>query len=205
MLWSSEHNIALHLFCLSTNPNTRSARSAKTNPSTRSARSAKTNPNTRIVPAGNMMDDDDDGGSDDEQDEPGDTHVDDQNDNSSATVSLLLGGWWLLNQKFTETSRKHALSRPTTGFFVNDALLKYVMLCSLVRSHLMLWYLMKVWLLLLLLPLLLLLLLQYYMIKNMLWLMYVIYNALIWWWYDMWCEVVRSGSERFRAIYGRLF
>ena len=42
----------------------------------------------------------------------------------------------MLNQKFTETSRKHALSRHTTGFFVNDDLLKYVMLCSLVRSHL---------------------------------------------------------------------
>ena len=37
----------------------------------------------------------------------------------------------MLNQKFT---RKHALSRPTTGFFVNDDLLKYVMLCSLVKS-----------------------------------------------------------------------
>ena len=46
----------------------------------------------------------------------------------------------MLNQKFTETSLKHALSRPTTGFFVNDELLNYVMLCSLVRSHLMLWY-----------------------------------------------------------------
>ena len=46
----------------------------------------------------------------------------------------------MLNQKFTETSLKHALSRPTTGFFVNDDLLNYVMLCSLVRSHLMLWY-----------------------------------------------------------------
>ena len=46
----------------------------------------------------------------------------------------------MLNQKFTETSLKHALSSPTTGFFVNDDLLNYVMLCSLVRSHLMLWY-----------------------------------------------------------------
>ena len=46
----------------------------------------------------------------------------------------------MLNQKFTETSLKHALSRPTTGFFVNDDLLNYVMLCSLVRSHFMLWY-----------------------------------------------------------------
>ena len=51
MLWSSEHNIALHLFCFSTNPNTRSVRSAKTNPSTRSARSAKTNPITSLTRA----------------------------------------------------------------------------------------------------------------------------------------------------------
>ena len=46
----------------------------------------------------------------------------------------------MLNQKFTETSLKHALSRSTTGFFVNDDVLNYVMLCSLVRSHPMLWY-----------------------------------------------------------------
>ena len=26
-----------------------------------------------------------------------------------------------------------------------------------------------------------------------------------WWWCDMWCEVVRSGSKRLRAIYGKLF
>ena len=46
----------------------------------------------------------------------------------------------MLNQKFTETSLKHALSRPTTGFFVNDDLVNYVMLCSLVRSRFMFWY-----------------------------------------------------------------
>ena len=26
-----------------------------------------------------------------------------------------------------------------------------------------------------------------------------------WWWCDMWCEVVRSGSKRLRAIYGKFF